>query len=289
MLGPDDRLTRRPDGKPEARAGVSLSHAGTLTFAAVGAGSVGCDIEQVVQRSDESWNDLLDGERFELARLSARETGEDFVAAATRVWGAAEALKKAGAAIAQAPLILQRHDAGWTLFRSGSAGVATWVGTVDHQRVACAVATETTSPPARAPAYQYRHVVGFGDTNLVGNVYFVNHLEWQGRCREMFLRDKAPSVLDALAKGLAMVTTRCSCDYVAELVAFDEVRLDMRLKTIVDNRIAFGFEYRRCNDGADELIATGEQEIACLRVIDGHKAPCDVPAALRAALLPYAS
>ena len=28
--------------------------------------------------------------------------------------------------------------------------------------------------------YEYRHVVGFEETNLVGNVYFVNHLRWQG-------------------------------------------------------------------------------------------------------------
>ena len=39
-------------------------------------------------------------------------------------------------------------------------------------------------------AFEYRHVVGFEETNLVGNVYYVNHLRWQGRCREMFLRDQ---------------------------------------------------------------------------------------------------
>ena len=42
-------------------------------------------------------------------------------------------------------------------------------------------------------AYEYRLVVGFEETNLVGNVYFVNHLRWQGKCREMFLRDHAPA------------------------------------------------------------------------------------------------
>ena len=39
--------------------------------------------------------------------------------------------------------------------------------------------------------YEYRHVVGFKETNVVGNVYFTNHLEWQGRCREMFLRKRS--------------------------------------------------------------------------------------------------
>ena len=34
--------------------------------------------------------------------------------------------------------------------------------------------------------YEYRHLVAFEESNLVGNVYYVNHLRWQGRCRELF-------------------------------------------------------------------------------------------------------
>jgi hypothetical protein len=45
----------------------------------------------------------------------------------------------------------------------------------------------------RMRAYEYRHVVSFEETNLVGNVYYVNHIRWQGLCREMFLRDYAPA------------------------------------------------------------------------------------------------
>jgi len=288
LLGPEDTLRRRPDGKPEARAGASASHAGNLTFTVAGAGPTGCDIEPVVARVESVWRDLLGSERFELARLIARECGEDFAVAATRVWGAAEALKKAGAVVAQAPLSLLRVDAGWAMLASGEWVVATWVGRLDLQLVALAIAAGVGTRQTAAPAYSYRHVVGFGDTNLVGNVYFVNHLEWQGRCREMFLRDKAPTVLGELANGLALVTTRCSCDYLAELAAFDEVRLDMRLKTITDNRIAFAFEYWRCNEGTEELVATGEQEVACLRTVGSRKMPSDVPAVLLAGLRPYA-
>ena len=72
-------------------------------------------------------------------------------------------------------------------------------------------------------AYEYRHVVGFEETNLVGNVYYVNHLRWQGRCRELFLRENAPSVIEEIQHGLCFVTTRCSCDYLAELAPFDEI------------------------------------------------------------------
>jgi enediyne biosynthesis thioesterase len=137
-------------------------------------------------------------------------------------------------------------------------------------------------------AYEYRHVVGFEETNLVGNVYYVNHLRWQGRCRELFLRDHAPEVLDQLSAGLSLVTTRCSCEYLAELAAFDEIVVRMRLGAMVQNRISLSFEYWRHADGRDELIARGEQQVACMQR-DGYRLiPTPVPAALRRALRPYA-
>src|SRR6267142_3014015 len=93
--------------------------------------------------------------------------------------------------------------------------------------------------------YEYRHVVGFEETNLVGNVYYVNHLRWQGRCREMFLRDHAPSVLQEISAGLAVVTTHCSCDYLEELAPFDEISVRMRLALPGQSRVTLDFEYWR--------------------------------------------
>lgn len=138
-----------------------------------------------------------------------------------------------------------------------------------------------------APAYEYRHVVGFEETNLVGNVYYANHVRWQGRVREMFLRDHAPEVLEALADGLALVTTRVSCEYFAELAAFDEVVVRMRLAAIVQNRVAMRFEYWRRRREGEVLAARGEQEVACMRREGGVLAPAPVPAALRDALRAY--
>jgi enediyne biosynthesis thioesterase len=115
-------------------------------------------------------------------------------------------------------------------------------------------------------AFEYRHVVGFEDTNLVGNVYYVNHLKWQGRCREMFLRQHAPELLDDLRSGLYLVTVRCSCDYLSEAFAFDEITVRMRLKDLQQSRVVMSFEYWRARDGgSEELIARGEQEAACMR------------------------
>lgn len=137
-------------------------------------------------------------------------------------------------------------------------------------------------------AYEYHHLVGFEETNLVGNVYYVNHLRWQGRCREMFLRDHAPEILAELADGLALATVRCNCDYLAELEAFDEVVIRMRLGGVVQNRITLNFEYWRRKGDDEELVARGEQVVACMRREGKRAVPTAVPGPLREALKPYA-
>jgi enediyne biosynthesis thioesterase len=136
-------------------------------------------------------------------------------------------------------------------------------------------------------SYEYRHIVGFEETNLVGNVYYVNYLRWQGRCREMFLRDHVPEVLDELTRGLHLVTTRVTCDFLAELFAFDQVIVRMRLETVVQNRIMMTFEYWRSTPAGEELVARGEQGAACMRQEGARLVPTPIPEALREALSLY--
>jgi len=137
-------------------------------------------------------------------------------------------------------------------------------------------------------AFEYRHVVGFEETNLLGNVYYVNHVRWQGRCREMFLREHAPSVLDDIAAGLYLVTTRCACDYLQELAAFDQVIVRMRLGALAQNRMTLQFEYRRARaDGHEDLVARGEQQIAFMRRQGESTVAAAIPVALLEALRPY--
>jgi len=139
------------------------------------------------------------------------------------------------------------------------------------------------------PTFDYEHIVTFDETNVVGNVYFVNYLRWQGHCRELFLHDRAPGVVAELQDGLALVTTRCSCDFFAELLAFDRIVVRMSLADLSQHRVTMRFDYVRRQDGVDELVARGEQQIACLRRDGETSAPVPVPGELRAALEPYAA
>jgi enediyne biosynthesis thioesterase len=138
------------------------------------------------------------------------------------------------------------------------------------------------------PYYEYRHLVGFEETNLVGNVYYVNYVRWQGRCREMFLLEKAPEVLADIRDDLKLFTLKVECEFTAEITAFDELSIRMRLEDLTQTQIGFAFDYVRISNGFDELVARGRQRVACMRGPNMDTKPARVPEPLRAALSQYA-
>ncbi|HEV7825269.1 MAG TPA: acyl-CoA thioesterase [Mycobacteriales bacterium] len=129
--------------------------------------------------------------------------------------------------------------------------------------------------------YEYVHTVGFEETNLVGNVYYVHYVRWQGRCREMYIKDCAPEVLDELRGDLKMFTLKVDCEFYAELTAFDEVVIRMRLFELAQTQVDFGFEYLKLTgDGGEQLVARGHQRVACMRGPSTRTVPARVPEVL---------
>ncbi len=104
----------------------------------------------------------------------------------------------------------------------------------------------------------------------------------------MFLLEHAPSVLDDLRGDLKLFTIKSECEYLAEISAFDELRIRMRLEDLTQSQIGFAFDYVRIREGgAEELVARGAQRIACMRGSNGATLPTRVPDALRQALEGY--
>jgi enediyne biosynthesis thioesterase len=136
--------------------------------------------------------------------------------------------------------------------------------------------------------YEYRHIVSFEETNFLGNVYYANHVRWQGLCREIFIREHAPSVFEDLKSGLLLVTVRCSCEYYAEVFAFDEIVVRMRLLEMTQSGITMGFDYVRRNGSGEDPVARGEQQITCMRRHGNTRISTPIPEALKTALAPYA-
>ena len=137
------------------------------------------------------------------------------------------------------------------------------------------------------PYYEYEHVVTFSDTNAVGNVYFASYVVWQGACRERFIAERSPGLVARFDQDLALVTVSCSCEFLAELCTFDRVSVRMSLSDIMANQVSMDFAYYRVNGGPPQLVARGNQTVACMARKDGGLVPLDVPAELRIALEPY--
>ncbi|WP_107427491.1 acyl-CoA thioesterase (plasmid) [Streptomyces sp. NBC_01178] len=136
--------------------------------------------------------------------------------------------------------------------------------------------------------FELRHTVGFEETNLVGNVYYVNYLRWQGRCRELFLKERAPSVLAEVQEDLKLFTLKVDCEFFAEITAFDELSIRMRLSELRQTQLEFTFDYIKLGgDGGETLVARGRQRIACMRGPNTATVPTLIPEALAEALAPY--
>jgi enediyne core biosynthesis thioesterase len=108
--------------------------------------------------------------------------------------------------------------------------------------------------------YEHRLRVCFQDTNLVGNVYFAQYFAWQGKCREAFLFDHAPQILDDFKKGNGMITKESSCSFLQEAFAGDRLLIEMSLSGLTRVGMSMNFDYYR-TDGPDGrvLLAQGFQ------------------------------
>jgi len=136
--------------------------------------------------------------------------------------------------------------------------------------------------------YEFRHRVGFEETNFVGNVYYVNYLRWQGHCRERFLEEEAPSVLaEIMEDDLKLFTLKAECEFYAEITAFDELSVRMRLDELTQTQIEFSFDYVHLTHDGESLVARGRQRIACMRGPNNATVPTRVPTTLLQALAPY--
>jgi enediyne polyketide synthase len=152
-IGETATVLRRRNGKPyladERMSDVSAAHAANLVLAVAGPGPLGCDIEPVVTRSPAVWRDLLGPQRCALAEVIVQDTNEDPNAAATRVWAAAECLKKAALTVDTPLALVSCTVDGWAVLMAGRLAVATLVTTVRGNQGQLALAVLVGSVNAR--------------------------------------------------------------------------------------------------------------------------------------------
>ena len=137
--------------------------------------------------------------------------------------------------------------------------------------------------------FEYSHTISFEETNVMGNVYFAHFLSWQGKCREMFIKEKVPGLLALIESNeLSMVTISCSCEFFSELKAFDEIIVSMQLVSVTQNRIKMNFSYLKKTSDALKTVAKGTHEVGCFFRDGANLTTVSVPEILQEALIEYA-
>ena len=154
-----------------------------------------------------------------------------------------------------------------------------------HQAVPSALHAQRAA--TGAPVFTWPHTVTFGETNVMGNVYFARHFEWQGDCREMFLKTYCPGIVSDLARDLRLVTLNAHAEFFGELFAFDEIELRMRLGFLQQHRIGLRFDVVKKEANGWSQAASGAQDVACMRLRGGRLEPTAIPDDLFKALIPF--
>jgi enediyne biosynthesis thioesterase len=125
--------------------------------------------------------------------------------------------------------------------------------------------------------FEYRFKTTFEETNLVGNIYFANFVLWQGKCREMFLYETCPEVIEDINKGLSLITLDLSVKYLSQLFAFDTVVMHMFLEAQNGSRLLMRFKYYKEENGELILCCEGTQATASMKEIEGKMTPVPFP------------
>ncbi len=111
------------------------------------------------------------------------------------------------------------------------------------------------------------------DSNLVGNLYFGNYSVWQGRLRDQFLHDIAPSCFNPDKVGGQLECLFFGTHHLREAMPFDNVEVSMHVKAVYRGALDLWFEYHRVGtNGEREKLAVGEHRVA---LVSANGSPLD--------------
>ena len=122
--------------------------------------------------------------------------------------------------------------------------------------------------------FTYEKIVLIKQTNVLGNTYFTNYIEWEGEVREKFFLSH-PGALEFLKSypNIIMVTHSLFHRFFANAYFGDRVRVELTTKDILDYSLFVVFRHYKV--GPDLLLGEGWQKI-CFLDQNTEKA-CRVP------------
>lgn len=120
----------------------------------------------------------------------------------------------------------------------------------------------------------YRKTVLIKQTNMLGNTYFSNYIDWMGEAREqLFLLHPAASAFMRENNNIFMITHTLHHEFLDNSFFGDQIRIEMTAKDMLDYSLILVFRY--LNEANEKLIGEGWQKV-CFWNKQTNK-PCKVP------------
>lgn len=122
--------------------------------------------------------------------------------------------------------------------------------------------------------FVYRKTVLIKQTNMLGNTYFSNYIEWMGEAREgLFLMHPAARVFLIENAHISMITQVLHHRFLENSYFGDQIRIEVTTRDILDFSLILVFRYFGETSGT--LVGEGWQKICFLDNQAGK--PCKVP------------
>ena len=122
--------------------------------------------------------------------------------------------------------------------------------------------------------FTYKKTVLIKQTNMLGNTYFSNYIDWMGEARErLFLMHPAAGAFLKKYMNIFMITHTLHHRFLENSFFGDEIRIEVTTKDILDYSLIIVFRY--FNESNEKLIGEGWQKV-CFWDQQTDK-PCKVP------------
>jgi acyl-CoA thioesterase FadM len=112
--------------------------------------------------------------------------------------------------------------------------------------------------PRPTAAFEYRHIVCIGDTNITRSVYFTKYQEWMGYARERMVLENL-SVEDVIGGDTILVTKSTAVAYLREFSLYDEALVLITIGRVTPTTSVLC--YRIVEEKSGELYAVAKQLI----------------------------
>lgn len=120
----------------------------------------------------------------------------------------------------------------------------------------------TDRPADVGPAFTYRTIVEFADTDMAGIMHFSNFFRFMERAEHAFWRSIGLSVTTVIdGKRVSWPRVQASCDYKLPLRFEEAVDIEVILREVRGKAVKFGFRFLRSE--SRELAAEGSITAVC--------------------------